>query len=133
MRSGVSQTIAAAEAGTTPETVQKYVGTAIRKASNGRYQPTKGDRLYRPVQMQTPTGAVTIHTTSFGTASLIARHRAAIGKYLGSGDDSSLKPFARLRIRDGGKEYRFLTSNTLIEELELGGGVDFEGFYHAPR
>ena len=61
MRSkGDSLTRAAREAHTTPETVRKYVGSALLRSKSGRYAPTTSDRLTRRVWFLTKTGKVEV-------------------------------------------------------------------------
>lgn len=132
-RKGLALTTAAAAVGASVETVQKYTRSALRQSSNGRYRPTKADRLYRPVEMQTVDGPVTIHTTHSGVASMIASHRSAIGTYATTGDNTALNAFKGQSIRSGGRIHRFLTSTTDIEDLINAGELNFEGLYQAPH
>ena len=91
MRRGESLTRAARKARTTPETVRKYAAPALNKLPSGRYQVTPADRLKRTMRVLTPEGIISVDVGGSRAASNVARHRAAVDRYLQTGMHHSPK------------------------------------------
>ncbi len=91
MRSeGLSLTRAARQSHTTPATVRKYVGSAVRQTRGGRYVATPSDRLTRRVWFLTKAGKVEVAVRGSRPASRVARYMAAVDRYLRTGETSDL-------------------------------------------
>ena len=126
-----SLTHAAGRVGTDPETILRYVGSALeRNGARGRYVAKSYDRIPRNVHHYVPGGSVWVTVHSSRTASMIADHRNAVRRYGGEPDESFLHPFRNRKFRAGGKTYEFITDPTEIQRL-LQSGVRGEGLYRA--
>jgi len=129
MRSGLSLTQAAPRAHTTPETVRKYVGSALNRLSNGRYIATRSDRFTRRVWLLTPNGKVEIAVRGSRPASRVALHWAAVDRYLRDGDTEGLAEFKGQGVRSRNRTYPFLTDTKVLERLTHADEVSFERLY----
>jgi hypothetical protein len=132
-REGMSLAQAATRAGTTPNTVRRYAGTAIRKDSRGRYVAKPSDRLFRRMRFLTPRGRITLDVTNSRTASRIARYFAAVDRYLKTGKTDALREFRGKAIRVGKVGYPFLTSPRTLDRLASAGEIAFEELYDLVR
>ena len=94
-RDKLSLTAAAKAVKTDPETIQRYVGSAlVRKGSRGRYRARAYDRIPRTLNHYTPGRSVAVTVNSSRTASLIAEYSNAVKSYLNNrADESVLQPF----------------------------------------
>jgi hypothetical protein len=126
---GFSLAQAATESGTTPRTMQRHVGRALKRRTDGRYAATKWDRIPRTMRFLTENGLTELILRDSRTASEVARHMAAVDRFLKTGDTSALKPFRGKSIRVGKVDYRFLTNPTTLERLAFAGEVSFEDLY----
>ena len=90
---------AARSAHTTPETVRKHLGKVIVRNPNGRYSATEFDRLTRRVWLLTETGKIEISVRGSRHVGRIARHMAAVDRYLRTGDAGPLAEFSLLTQR----------------------------------
>ncbi len=130
MRSeGLSLTRAAREARTTPATVRKYVGSAVRQTRGGRYVATPSDRLTRRVWFLTKAGKVEVAVRGSRPASRVARYMAAVDRYLQTGETDALAEFRGQSIRSGNRTYVFLTNTAALDRLAKAGEVSFERLY----
>jgi len=130
MRSrGLSLAAAARESGTTPRTMQRHVGTALRRAKDGRYMPSKFDRIPRTIRFFTTIGRMELTVRDSRTVSRIARYMAAVRQFLLTGDRRGLWPFRGQAIRVGKVAYPFITDSKTLERLAHVGEVSFEDFY----
>lgn len=120
---------AARHAGTTPRTMQRHVGKALKKQSDGRFAATKWDRIPRTMRFLTENGMVELILKDSRTASDIARHIGAVNRYLRTGDSSTLKPFRGKTITVGKVAYRYVTHLKTLERLAYAGEVSFEDLY----
>lgn len=131
-REKLSLTAAAKAAKTDPETVQRYVGSAlVRETPRGRYHARPYDRIPRVVNFHTPKRSVSVTVNSSRTASLIAEYRNAVKKYLNNqADESVLQPFGGKTFRAGKQTYEFVTDPKGIAEFGES-GFRAEGLYRA--
>ena len=128
-REGTSRSAAAKAKGTTPATMQRYVGTAFRHDRPGaRYRATPYDRIPRHVKFPTPEGEIPLTVRDSRTASRIAEHRSALGGFV-RGEVSTLGKFKGMSFRVGGKTYTFMTDPATIAHLAAGGELPVEGLY----
>ena len=106
MRHGASFTRAAKEAGTTPNTVVRYVGDELHRES-GRVVATTSDRLFRWLPVTTTEGVQRVERAARGRRRLSAstptpsKRSFRPGRCLGS--DCSAQP-AQVRGRDGRRQ-----------------------------
>jgi hypothetical protein len=119
---------AARSSGTTLTTIRKYVGSALDVRS-GRFDVKPTDRLPRAMRMLTPTGEISVLTTSSQAASRIGHYNNAVRTFLITGDESSLKLFEGLSVRSGSKTYAFVTNRTTLNRLARAGAVHFLDIY----
>lgn len=128
-RGKMSLAAAAREAGTTPRTMQRYVGSALKKGKGGRYEATKTDRLPRICPVPTPRGTIHVLIRSWTTASRLGRYHAAIQHFLHTGDTRALRPFRGKSFKTGKVTYPFITDPRTLERLANAGELSFEDFY----
>ena len=120
---------AARSAHTTPETVRKHLGKVIVRNPNGRYSATEFDRLTRRVWLLTETGKIEISVRGSRHVGRIARHMAAVDRYLRTGDDGPLAEFEGRTIRSRYETHSFLTDTRALDRLAQAGEVSFERLY----
>lgn len=131
MRSkGLSLTRAAQEAHADPRTVRKRVGTTVVQTPSGRYAARPGDRMVRQMHFLTPQGVIAGEVRGSRNASLVAKHAAAVDRFLGpAGDPRPLRAFRGKSVRVDGVWMPFLTDLRLLKRLEAAGEVAFEELY----
>ena len=125
MRAGHSRSRSARMAGTTPRTVVRYVGGALRRGRGGRYIARPTDRLARPVRVLTTEGPKDLVLRGSRVTSTIARHWNAIHRFLGTGDSEPLEPFHGKRVAG----YTLETDPDAIERQAHRGELEFEDLY----
>jgi len=126
-----SLSAAASNKDTTPATVRRYVGSALRQEhAGGRYRATAYDRIPRKVKLATPEGETPVTVRDSRTASRIGEHRSALGAYV-RGDSSALAKFKGMSFRAGGQTHTFMTDPAEIAHLAAGGELPVEGLYQA--
>ena len=128
-RERMSQTRATKEVGTTPNTVRRYVGSAIRKEPTGRWVAKRSDRLFRRMRFPTPRGLISLDVTDSRTVSRIARYSAAVHQYRKTGKTDALREFRGKAIRVGKVAHPFLTNPRTLDRLAQAGEVAFEDLY----
>jgi len=129
MRQGDSATAAAAKAGTTLRSVRKYVDSELTRSESGRYTATRGDRLYTVMNVVTTEGCQEVAVRGSRQRSKVARHIAAVRRFLRTGEDEPLRRF------EGEKVGGYLLQ-TDPEALEEGGRLrefEFPELYAAKR
>ena len=124
---GLSLTKAAQRAETSANTAIKYVGSALKKNSAGRYQAKPSDRLTRVINFYTEGGPMEITVKSSRTASEVSRHLTAVKQFLKTGDASGLAEFEGKTIKIGGESFPFVTDLDLLERLQ--DAISFEDLY----
>jgi hypothetical protein len=130
MRSeGLSLKQAARHAHTTPGTVRKYIGGVISKRPSGRYAAAPSDRLTRYVWFLTKDGKVERAVRGSRQAERLARHMAAVDRYLKTGDTDPLGEFESQGIRSRNQFHPFLTDTDALDRLANAGEVSFERLY----
>jgi hypothetical protein len=130
MRQGWSLTQASLRVGTTPRVVQRYVGSALERDDEGRWQPKDNDRLYRRMRFLDDKGAVTVEPADAQEAGKLGAYWRAVHLYLSEGDTSELSRFRweRLRTRQG-QALPFLTDRHQLARLRYAGELSFEDLY----
>jgi hypothetical protein len=124
MRRGQSLDLAAREAGTTPRTVRRYVGAAVKRQGS-RYVLGR-DRLVRPAMRVLSSGCVErVDGLGRRDSRIAGRHANALKRYLDTGDASELQ---RLRGASVGG-YELETDLDVIDELAARGELEFEDIY----
>jgi DNA-binding CsgD family transcriptional regulator len=126
---GYSLTRAARAAGTTVRTVRKYLPRALRKMESGRYRATPSDRYTRRMFFDTEGGRLAISVRGSRAASRIARHVAAVDRYLRTGSTEALQEFEGQTVKAGRVTYPFITDPVLLDRLAHAGEFSFESVY----
>jgi hypothetical protein len=130
MRHGESLYAAARTEHTTPDTVQRQVGAALRRDSRGRYIATPSDRYVRRMKFLDERGVTIVEPVNSREASKLAEYWTALDHYVRSGDDRLLRPFRRTLLRVRGKiQLPFLTDLGTIDHLARAGELSFEDLY----
>lgn len=129
MRHGKSLARAARLARTTPTTVRRHAGDAIRKANDGHYVPRDRDSIARPMRFLAPDGVMALDVRSSAVASRIGRYWNAVDRYLRTGKRDALAPFRGKRIRADNHLHEFITDPRTIDRLANAGEVRFEDLY----
>jgi hypothetical protein len=129
-REGISLTRAARRAGTTPATVRKYVGSALRRDTRGRYVVKPSDRLTREMRFFVSDGMIEIKFRSSRAATRIAEHAAAVDRFLRTGRTDALESFIGKSVRGtNGVVHPFVTDPATLERLANAGEISFERLY----
>ena len=126
---GLSRARAAIELHTTPKTVMRYVGIALRREESGKYRALPSDRLPRFLRFLTPAGQVHITVRGSRTATKISEYMAAVDHYLRTGDTAGLSRFTGKYVRAGKLTYPFVTDPRALDRLANAGEVAFEDLY----
>src|ERR1700730_5778122 len=124
-RNDLSLTQAAKRAHANPRTVRKYVGDALERKGR-RYLPVESDQLPRELAYLGPEGPEWVTVRDSATATLLAEHANAVGRYLNKGDESALKPFEGRTVKIGRRRRPLLTDLATIDRLAIGGGLHYE-------
>ena len=121
--------------GTSPNTVWRYAGSALRQERlGGRVRAAAHDRIARRVNFITPKGklAGTVHDSR--TASALGEHLNAVKTFINNrGDSSALEKFEGKSFRISGQVYPFVTDPETLERLADAGELVFEGLYVAVK
>jgi hypothetical protein len=130
MRHGKSLYQASREQHIAPDTVRRYVGSALVHGSDGRYRAKPNDRLYRRMRFLDEQGRVDVEVASAREASKLAQYWAAVDHYARTGDTRPLRRFEHMRLRLRDKSVRrFVTDPTVLDRLALAGELSFEDLY----
>lgn len=131
-REKLSLTDAAQLASTTPESVLKYVGSAITHfGPKSRHKARLRDKIARNLSFPTPSGEIPITVRSSKTASQIAEYINAI-RYRHR-DPARLERFRGKSFRADEGVFHFTTDLSLLRQLDSAGLIGGEGFYRIPR
>ena len=131
-RKKLSLTAAAKAEGTSPRTVRRYVGSALRqKGLRGRYKAKPRDRLLRvlrvPSREEEPRE---IAIRDSRQARRVAEYSNAVERYLQTGDASALQKFRGKHITDAsGTQVPLLTDLDELDRLGSAGVLSFESLY----
>jgi hypothetical protein len=129
MRKGDSATAAARKAHTTVRSMNKHVGSELSRSESGRYAATKGDRLYTIMNVVTVDGTREVAVRGSHQRSKVARHFAAVRRFLRTGDDEPLRKFEGEKV--GGLQLE--TDPEVLEERGRLHEFDFPELYAAVR
>jgi hypothetical protein len=128
VRQGMSLRRASFEAATTPHTVRRYSGSALRREGR-RWRATKSDRLFRRMRWIVETDVITIDLTDSRTASRIASYWDAVKTYVETGNTQALRKFRGKTIRVQKRAYFFVTDTRVLDQLARRGELSFETIY----
>jgi len=118
MRKSGFLTVLAKEVGITAYKVKKHLGRSIRK-KKGKWLASKTDRIERSMLIYARGKQKTIILSSSQDASLIGSYFNAVGQYLETGDESVLKLFKKVRIKDAsGKFHKLETRPEKLHEID---------------
>jgi hypothetical protein len=125
-----SLTKAAQERGISPRTVKRWARSALQKRANGKWSPTKSDRLLREMKIPTSEGKRDILVRGSRQATLLAEYWNAVDKYLSIGDASKLVSFEGKFFKDAnGVQIPFLTDRAVLDRMGSAGVLSFESLY----
>jgi hypothetical protein len=132
-RKRVSRGAAAKAEGTTPATMLRYVGSALRRdGPRGRYRASKFDRIPRTIEIPTRTGPQVTTVRDSRVASQIGEYLNAVKSYARRGGDrTALRRFEGRTFRVSGVVYPFLTDPGLLDRLADAGMLEIESLYRA--
>lgn len=119
-----SLTAAAKRAGTTPQTVKRYAGSAL-DTDGRRVRAKPSDRIGARMVMLSDSGMVEVATRSSRQREQISRHWAAVSTYQATGNPEPLRRFATTSIAG----HRFATDTDQIERWSRTGEIDLEDIY----
>lgn len=115
---------AAGQAGTTPEAVTWYAGEGLER-HGGALRAKAGDRLYRPMVVNSDGQMVAVDVRGSRKASEVSAYHRAVRYYLETGDDDSLRQFAGKSV--AGVPYE--TDPDVLEEMARRHQLDVESIY----
>jgi hypothetical protein len=118
LRAGMSRGRAAREAGTTPRTMERYLGPTVEKQGR-RWRAKPGGRLYSYVWVPTSSGMRRLVATE-REANLARAYKDALWRYVTQNDDAELSKFEGASIAG----YTLETDPALIEEMIDRGELD---------
>jgi hypothetical protein len=126
---------AAKAAGTTPKTVWRYAGSALRQQRRGGHvHAASHDRISRRLNFISPAGKLAGTVRDSRTASAIGEHLNAVKAFINNRADSlALKTFEGKSFRVSGQVYPFVTDAETLEKLADAGELVFEGLYKAVK
>lgn len=130
MRDGLSLQAAAREAGTSPATVLRYVGAALRRTDEG-WAAAPTDEFDRRLRFVFPDGSDFVTVRGSDRGSLISDYWHALGRFVEFGDYSELRKFAGKSVVDvNGKRHLFVTDRATLRPLIRTGQVSgFNSIY----
>lgn len=108
-REGCSLTKASREGGISPQTVRRH--TKAVKKIDGRWKPTKYDRIERVMAINENGREVWLSVNDSRHASTIGRYHSAVRQFLETGDESILKPFKGKRFKDAKGNWHILETD----------------------
>jgi hypothetical protein len=131
MRHGQSLYQASREQHIAPDTVQRYVGTALVRGPDGRYSAKPNDRLYRRMKFLDERGLLAVDVANSREASKLADYMNTVRAVIVDGaDPRRLKRFDRMRLRLRDKSVRrFVTDPDVLDRLAHAGELSFEDLY----
>jgi hypothetical protein len=128
-REGISVSQAARDFGIDRKKVIELGGSALRKQTNGRYKAKPFDRLLRVLKIPGGSNEVAAVRDS-RTASKLAEYSNAVHQLVDTGDQSQLRKFKRLRLKDAqGKRIKLLTDVQELSRQGSAGVLSFESLY----
>jgi hypothetical protein len=121
---------AARMAGTTPENVLRYAGSAITRDPHGRHGAVANDRLYRRIAIIAKDRVIFIDVNDSRTASWLSRHLNAVKRYIYHADDRGLRIFQGKGVRDAqGQFHPFVTDLDTLDRSATIGEIEFDSIY----
>jgi hypothetical protein len=130
MRQGWSLTQASLAVGTTPRIVKHYVGSALQRDENGRWEPKANDRLHRRMRFLDERGVYPVEPADAREAGKLSAYWHAVHHFLTTGDAREVAGFwlERLRTRQG-ESLPFVTDRHQLARLGYAGELRFEDLY----
>jgi hypothetical protein len=124
-RERLSLAAAASRAGTTPGTVARLAGQALR-VKDGRYVVTAHDTLPRQMAFLFAGGPRWVLVRDSRAASLIGDHGNAVHRYLDAGDEEGLTQLRGRRVRIDGQPVELITDPATLDRLGDAGELHYE-------
>jgi hypothetical protein len=130
MRNGESLYEASRAEHIAPDTVRRYVGSALVRGPDGRYHAKPNDRLYRRMRFLDERGHLEVEVANAHEASKLSAYWAAVDHYLRTGDARPLRHFERIRLLLHDRSVRrFVTDPAVLDRLAHAGELSFEDLY----
>lgn len=127
---GVSLSVAARDAGVSARTIQRFVGSTLRRSASGRYVVAPRDTLLRIMVIPSARGPAEITIKNSRSAQLLSEYWNAVQRFLETGDPALLQKFRGKSIVDtNGVRVPLLTDLTELERLGNAGVLTFESIY----
>jgi hypothetical protein len=121
---------AAKDQGAELKRVARWRVRALKRRHNRSYSVSKTDSLLRVLQVATPDGVGEVATKSSRYARRLGQYWHAVDKYTRTGDDSRLKKFTGMQIKDAnGNKIPLITDHSELNRLGAAGVLSFESLY----
>lgn len=118
VKEGKSLTVASREFSLNPEMVKKHIHSAIYK-KKGRWVARLRDKIERQMNIYENGRIKSIVVTNSRDASIIGEYYNDVKKALATGDESLLKKYKKITIKDAkGKKHKLETNLDKIKEIE---------------
>jgi hypothetical protein len=121
------EAIASDEAGTTPETVHKYLPAALRRSKIRRWIATKSDRYVRLLSLPGAHGPVIVRACGSEEARLASNYLASLTRWARTERASELAPFHGKKIGD----FELITAARTLLPLRDAGLLQLDTLYAA--
>jgi hypothetical protein len=126
-REGLSLSAASDEAGTTPETVHKYLPAALRRSKIDRWLATKSDRYIRLLSLPGAHGPVTVRARGSEEARFASNYLASLTRWARTERASELAPFHGKKVGD----FELITAARTLGPLRDAGLLQLDTLYAA--
>jgi hypothetical protein len=131
-RDGTSLSQAAKAEGVKPNTVRKYVGSALkREGQSGRFHASKGDNFKRHLYIPTALGPAPVPIYGSKDASAVAEYLNAVAVYLRTGKATQLKRFKGKSFGKGKQKIELITDPKTLSALAGADALHFDQLYAA--
>jgi hypothetical protein len=127
LRKGLSLSAASDEAGTTPETVHKYLPAALRRSKTGRWVATKSDRYVRLLSLPGAHGPVTVRARGSDEARFASNYLGSVKRWLKTRKSYELAPFHGKKVGD----FQLITASRILQALDDAGLLQLDSLYAA--
>ena len=126
-REGLSLSAASDEAGTTPETIHKYLAAALRRSKVGRWVATKSDRYIRLLSLPGAHGPVVVRARGSDEARFASNYLASVKRWQKTRKSYELAPFHGKKIGD----FQLITASRTLQALDDAGLLQLDSLYAA--
>jgi len=117
--------------GTSPNTVRRYVGSALRLGRDGDYWAKPYDHIERTLNFITDRGLIPVSVNDSRLATEISEHSNAVGKYSQTGSAWALRRFKGRTVKTSKGILPFVTDTKVLDNLLDAGELEFDQLYRA--